>query len=381
VQADLVKEVVEQVQSAFNYYHTHIYLLDEASGNLVMAGGTGEAGRLMLANGHKIPRGKGLVGRAALTNAVVLVSDTSSNPTWLPNPLLPDTKSEVAVPISIGEQVLGVLDVQHNVVGGLNQDDADLLLSVAHQVAVALQNIQLYENTQKFAADMGVVANVGITTSTIADPQHLLQEVVNLSKESFKLYHAHIYLLNETGDSLELTAGAGEVGRQMVSEKRSIPLDSEQSLVARAARTREGVVVNDVTAAPDFLPHPLLPDTRSELAVPMMAGGKVIGVLDVQSEIANHFTEVDINIQTTLASQVAIALQNARMLTQTQQRAERESTLNTISQKIQSATTVEAVLQIVAREAARAFGAPRTIAQLGMKTATETESSNNNLPG
>src|SRR5260221_2165805 len=199
-QKQLVTEVVEQVQSSFNYYHAHIYLLNEAGDELVLAGGTGDAGQTLLARGHKILKGKGLVGRAAETNVPVLVSDTSKNPDWLPNPLLPETKSEVAIPISIGDQALGVLDVQHNITDGLQQEDANLLLSIANQVAVALQNIRQYENTQKIAADMGVVANVGIATSTITDATLLLQEVVDLSKKSFKLYHAHIYLLNETGD-------------------------------------------------------------------------------------------------------------------------------------------------------------------------------------
>jgi GAF domain-containing protein/HAMP domain-containing protein len=363
-QKQLVTEVVEQVQKSFNYYHAHIYLLNEAGDELVLAGGTGEAGQTLLALGHKILEGKGLVGRAAETNAPVLVSDTSKSPEWLPNPLLPETKSEVAIPISIGDQILGVLDVQHNIADGLQQEDANLLLSIANQVAVALQNIRQYENTQKIAADMGVVANVGIATSTITDATLLLQEVVDLAKKSFRLYHAHIYLLNEAGDVLELTSGAGEVGRQMVSEKRSIPLDSEQSLVARAARTHEGVVVNDVTTAPDFLPNPLLPDTRAEMAVPMLVAGKVIGVLDVQSENVNRFTDVDVSIKTTLASQVAVALQNARSFSQTQRQVERETALNLITQKIQSATTIEAALQVTARELGHALGMKQTIVSL-----------------
>lgn len=355
-QDELVKEVVTQVNNAFGYYHTQIYFYDETRDDLIMAGGTGEAGKVMLSMGHHIHMGQGLVGHAAESKQPVLVSDTSENPNWLPNPLLPLTKAEIALPISLGERVLGVLDIQHDITNGLQQSDVESLQSIANQVAVAIQNIRQYQATQKIASDMGVVANVGIATSTISDPERLLQEVVDLSKKSFNLYHAHIYLLNETGDTLELTAGAGEVGRQMVAEKRTIPLEREQSLVARAARTREGVVVNNVTTAPDFLPNPLLPDTRSEMAVPMIVAGRVIGVLDVQSDQANHFTDVDVNIQTTLASQIAVALQNARSIEQVQQQARHETAVNQITQKIQGTTSVEEALQIAVRELGHALG-------------------------
>jgi GAF domain-containing protein/HAMP domain-containing protein len=359
---ELVRAVVEQVQESFGYYHAHIYQLQ--GDTLVMAGGTGEAGALMLSNGHTVQKGSGLVGRAADSNEAVLVPDTSQDPNWLPNDLLPDTKSEVAIPISVGNRVLGVLDVQQNVAEGLDQEDVDSLQSIANQVAAALQNVDQYESTQKMASDLEVVANVGIATSTITEGGHLLQEVVDLSKQSFELYHAHIYLLNEAGDTLELASGAGEVGRKMVTEEHAIPLDSEKSLVARAARTREGVVVNDVQANPDFLPNPLLPETRSEMAVPMIVGDKVIGVLDVQAEWVDRFTDIDVSIQTTLASQVAVALQNVRSFANAQKQAERETRLNTITQKIQGADTIEEAMQVAARELGHALGKRQTLVAL-----------------
>ena len=154
----LAVEVVEQVQAAFKYYHAHIYFMDEESGDLIMAGGTGDAGAAMLARGHKIPHGRGLVGRAAATNAPVLVPDVSKAEGWLPNPLLPDTRSEVAIPISSGRQVLGVLDVQQNTVNGLDQEDVRLLQSLAGQVAISLQNARSYEQS-KSQAELETLAN------------------------------------------------------------------------------------------------------------------------------------------------------------------------------------------------------------------------------
>lgn len=159
-ESDLVTEVVEQVRTAFNYYHAHIYLLNQAGDELLMAGGTGEAGKTMLANGHKIAFGKGLVGRAAETNSAVLVADTTNNPDWLPNPLLPETKSEVAIPIAIENQVLGVLDVQQNIVNGLSTADAELLQAISNQIAIALQNARTLASVKEQANREQLIASI-----------------------------------------------------------------------------------------------------------------------------------------------------------------------------------------------------------------------------
>ncbi|MBK9780617.1 MAG: GAF domain-containing protein [Anaerolineales bacterium] len=150
----------------------------------------------------------------------------------------------------------------------------------------------------------------------------------------------------------------------MAAEKRSIPLNREQSLVARAARERKGVTVNDVTLSPDFLPNPLLPDTRAELAVPMLVGQTLIGVFDIQSDVAGRFTETDVNIQTTLAAQLASSVQNARSFERSRSQVEFETLVNTINQKIQRTDSVEETLQTAIRELGTAIGTSRVKAVL-----------------
>jgi nitrate/nitrite-specific signal transduction histidine kinase len=171
-QRQLVREVVDQVQSSFDYYHAHIYLFDEKKEFLLMLGGTGDAGQMMLDRDHKILRGRGLVGRAAETNLPALAPDVSKAEGWLPNPLLPETRSEVAVPIAIGDTVLGVLDVQDDVVNRMGQTDVDLLQAIANQVAIAIQNARAYQQAQRQADREALIGNINQriqNTGTIED--------------------------------------------------------------------------------------------------------------------------------------------------------------------------------------------------------------------
>ncbi len=379
---ELVAEVVNQVKNAFGYYHAQIYFFDEAKENLVMAGGTGEAGEMMLAQSHQIAKGRGLVGSAAESNQIVLVSDTLQNPEWLPNALLPDTRSEIAIPISIGDQVLGVLDIQHNVTDGLQREDVDSLQSIANQVAIALQNIQSTEVVAKRATELQTVANISTAAATIINIEDMLQEVVHLTQRGFGLYHAHVFTYNENTHALDIIACGYKEGdeHEGTHGTTSIPLEQEHSLVARAGRTRQAVIVNDVRSDPGWLPNPILTETAAELAVPMIVGNQLLGVLDVQSERLNAFTEEDASIQTTLASQVATALQNARFFAEAQRQAERETTVNLITQKIQSTTSIESALQMAARELGHALGMKPTLVTLEPKpraepAAVESESS------
>jgi GAF domain-containing protein len=256
---------------------------------------------------------------------------------------------------------LQVADGNLNVLAEIqSSDETGILASTFNRMTEQLRTAfaTLEDRVAARTRDLATVAEVGTATATILESKRLLQEVVDLTKERFGLYHAHIYLLNDEGKNLVLAAGAGEPGRIMVAEGHSIPLDREQSLVARAARGRKGVTVNDVTQAPDFLPNPLLPNTRSELAIPMIVGGNLIGVLDLQSEKVGRFTDAEISVGTTLVSLVATSIQNVRTFEQSQKQAQLESLVNAIGQKIQRAASIEETLKIGIREIGVALDAP-----------------------
>lgn len=174
-QQELVLAVVEQIQEAFDYYHVHIYLMSEDGRKLNMAGGTGRVGQQLLAQNHSLPLGVGLVGRAANTNTAIIVPDVTRDHTWKPNPLLPDTKSEIAVPIALGQQVLGVLDVQNRDINSLGEQDANLLQAISNQVAVGLRNADLYTRAQREAEREQLINEIGQKIQDTTDVESALR--------------------------------------------------------------------------------------------------------------------------------------------------------------------------------------------------------------
>ena len=160
----------------------------------------------------------------------------------------------------------------------------------------------------KQANEMETVADLSTHAAEIQSPQILLETVVAETQRRFDLYHCHIFLLDEQGENLQIKASGWKADSPHAGTHGDtvIPLNREQSLVAQAARLQQAVVVNDVQNDPYWLPNEKLPNTRSEMAVPMITGGRVLGVLDVQSDVVDHFSEQDKQIQLALASQTAV---------------------------------------------------------------------------
>ena len=199
----------------------------------------------------------------------------------------------------------------------------------------------------KRAAELETVVEVSAKISTILDSDQLLQEVVDLTKERFNLYHVHVYLVDDTKDTLKLMAGAGDAGRKMVEQGWHIDLDHKNSLVAQTARSRHGVIANDVRRSSHFLPNPLLPHTKSELAVPIIFGDDLLGVLDVQADQVALFTDDDVQIQTILATQIAIAVQNSRLFAQMLSALTETELLYDMSAELNATHTLDEILQTV----------------------------------
>ena len=311
---DLISLSVNLIRDRFDFYYTQVYLIDEAKEYAVLADGTGYVGRRLLSRNHRLPLdGTSLVATCVNSGAPVVVQDTVKDERWLPNELLPDTAAEVVIPLRARNEIIGAFDIQHTQAGVFDNETVRLFQTLADQLAITFENVNLLEDTSERAKQLATVAEVSIEAATELDLVQMLRNASKLTKESFGLYHVHVYLVDQSERRLNLTAGAGEVGLEMVANKHHIAMNSESSLVASAARTQEAIFVNDVTANPEFLANPLLPETKAELALPMVVAGRVLGVLDVQSEHKGFFNDDDQQVLSILAAQLAVAVQNSRL--------------------------------------------------------------------
>jgi PAS domain-containing protein/GAF domain-containing protein len=212
----------------------------------------------------------------------------------------------------------------------------------------------------------------------------LFHRVVTLVQEKFGYYHAHIYTLQDItlpgqtrpGETfLVMQEGTGDAGRQMKLKDHRISLSAKQSLVARAARSGEAVLVPDVSQTPSWLPNPLLPQTKAELAVPIKLGGTVLGVLDVQNNTVESLGEEDQLLLIGLCGQIAVAInsrqtetEREQLLAEVEQRAYREQMIREITEKMRSTSSLEELLSVTARELGQRFSADYALIELGIET-------------
>jgi HAMP domain-containing protein len=278
----------------------------------------------------------------------------------------------------IAQPIRKITDVALQVAGGnldvvadvQSADETGILANAFNQMTEQLRTLfgTLEQRVADRTKDLATVAEISTATATIRDPKEMLANMVRLTQRGFGLYHVHVFTFHKDTTELQIVACGWKKGDPneglLHGDSPNISLFQEQSLVARAARTKQPVIINDVRSEPDWLPNPQLPETRAEMVVPMIVGDELLGVLDVQSEHLNAFSDEDANIQMTLASQIATALQNAITYDRTQKQAELESLVNVIGQKIQRTTSIEETLQTAIRELGSAIGASRVKARL-----------------
>jgi GAF domain-containing protein/HAMP domain-containing protein len=193
-----------------------------------------------------------------------------------------------------------------------------MITQLRETLATLEQRVQ--ERTAKMERrnlDLALAAEVGQTVSQVRELNDMLKDAAEIIRTFFGLYYVQVYLVNEKQTELVLQFGTGEVGAELMSRKHSLPLNAE-SINGRAAITKRSIVIADTAASAFFRPNPLLPNTRSEVAVPLLVGDTLVGVLDVQSEKVGHLDADALLAFEPMAGQMAVAVQNTRLVAETQ---------------------------------------------------------------
>ncbi len=241
---------------------------------------------------------------------------------------------------------IGAIIVIFSVVRNLAERDRLAVLNQANAELRSLRN-SLEERVNERTAQLQASAEVGQAAAAILDQNQLLREVVNLITARFGFYYAAVFTLNDAGTAAVLREGSGEAGRLLKERAHQLALN-EKSMVGYAITQREPRIALDVGADPVRFADPLLPETRSEIALPLIASNRVLGALDVQSVQAAAFDEANAAVLQSLANQIAVALNNAEQFKQTEQQARLQTSLNQFSRNLFATSTVEDLYGVLA---------------------------------
>ncbi|HUN07950.1 MAG TPA: GAF domain-containing protein [Aggregatilineales bacterium] len=326
---ELLPRLVDLIKSAFGYDHVQIFLMDDNDEYAVLRASTGEAGQKLLNLKHKLAKGsRSVIGQVTAHAEPAIALDTSdARYVHKPNPYLPFTRSEMALPLVVKNTVVGALDVQSNQANAFNEEDITVLTTLAAQISVALENARLFTQSESRAKDMSFLYTVTAAAAAAGDSSLLisLQSVSNLVRNFFAALDVTIYLIDRAmdADGLEkvlLRPVALSGTSQPLSEIAEVYLEDEVNLLAQSARTRDSIITGDLSRHAGYVP--IASDARSMVAVPLTAGGNIVGIISMESMEMHAFGEQTVSLLRALTSTLSAIVQNARLLEQVQSQNE-----------------------------------------------------------
>ena len=261
--------------------------------------------------------------------------------------------SVLSAPLAVSDRLIGILNIySKDEPCQFTADEIEVAEVLASQAAVAIRNAQLYDETIRRATQLAVASEVARDAAAILDVEQLLDETVRLISERFGFYHAGVFLLDDKREYAVLHAASSDGGRRMLERRHKLKV-GEVGIVGFVIGTGEPRIALDVGKDAVHFANPDLPDTRSEIALPLAVRGQVIGVLDVQSTEVGAFTEGDVATLQTMADQLAVAIESARLYQMLQQEAKQLALINQIAAEISSTLDLDKILQTLVNELAQ----------------------------
>jgi GAF domain-containing protein/HAMP domain-containing protein len=348
---ELLRQVVDLVRERFGLYYVGLFLLDEEQRFAVLRAGTGKAGRQMLAQGHKLEAGgESMIGWCVASAKARIALDVGEEAVRFENPWLPETRSEMALPLRSRGRVIGAMTVQSSQEAAFDEADIAVMQTMADQVAVTIDNARLFAETQAALAEMEATHQRYLG-------QAWTRYLRTARTTSYETERPGVAPLGNT--ILSEVQQAMEHQRATVLTGPSSPRQAWDSTGSGRDHGAEGPVLNPAPSEAEG-------ESRSALVAPIALRGGVIGALGIHDEDgARQWTDDEVALVEAVTERMALAVENLRLLDETQHRAARERLTREITDSIRAAVTVEDAIQRAVREMGRALGASEMVARMG----------------
>lgn len=302
----LLPQIAQVISQQFAFYHVGIFLLDSNNEYAVLTAANSAGGKKMLARNHKLKAGQvGIVGYVAGTGVPRIALDTTADAIYFNNPDLPETRSEMALPlVRAGKQIIGVLDVQSTEQNAFGQEDIRVLNILAEQVAIAIDNARLYEDTQKALLEAQMIYRGNIRAGWVKFVR--AQQLAGVRRRSLRT--------------------------NFLVEPVELPGESDVVLTGRAFKKTD------------------TDQKTSSLTVPMKLRGEIVGVMNIKADDNREWNADELDIINAIIERAALSIENARLLTEAQKQVEKERAIGQISAKIGSLVNLENILQTTIQE-------------------------------
>ncbi|HRL10917.1 MAG TPA: GAF domain-containing protein, partial [Aggregatilineales bacterium] len=321
----LLPQLVDLIRSAFGYDHTQIFLMDEEGMFAQLRASTGEAGRQLLAMKHRLQRGsKSVIGQVTARGEPVIALDTADAAVvHAPNPFLPLTRSEMALPLFIKGKVIGALDVQSNRPGAFSADDVAALTTLAAQISIAIENANLYADAQTQADRMSLLFEITTAAAfaeSLSDALNTVALHINASQGALStaIYLAH-EIPDESGENtVRMLQAAALAGVEIpLSELLPVTIGDEDNILGVMAHDAQQLIVEDIYDEPRY--QPIAAETRAVMIVPMLSGGDLIGMIVLEDKRPYRYDFDELQLILTLAGSLSAIVQSTQLLERLQQ--------------------------------------------------------------
>ena len=312
--------VTSLISERFGFYHVGVFLVDEDRNYAILQAANSEGGKRMLTRRHRLRLGTGVVGFAAQTGQPRIALDVGADAVFFDNPDLPNTRSEVALPLKATGETIGVLDVQSTEAGAFTNEDLQVLTALANQVSIALENARLLTETRTALAQVQEVYNEFSRTEWS-------RTISNIQQPGFRYRTGRVEMLES-------------------------PIQSPEVIAA----VQNGEIVAEQQNGSD--------EKRSSVAVPVKLRGEVIGVLHIEANDASKEWQKDeVGLVAAVAERAAVAMENARLFQDARRRAAKELAISEATARISSAFNIENILHATAEELERVLGSSEVLIQ------------------